>query len=65
MFFYLWLWKCLSTNAIADKFFPNALPMAAYIRLLKLQRDGYISSRVLDEKRGSVWCLTKKSFDLQ
>lgn len=64
IFVYIWLWKCLSTQAIAEKFFPQVTPMAAYVRLLKLERSGFICSRLIDENRGSVWCLTKKSFDL-
>src|SRR3989344_7063606 len=59
---YLWKWKVLSTSAIAKKFFPEAKSVSAYIRLLRLEKAGFIESIPIDKRHFDVWAITAKGF---
>ncbi|PWU17450.1 MAG: hypothetical protein C5B49_08890, partial [Bdellovibrio sp.] len=58
----LWKWKALSTQAIALKFFPNATPYAAYIRLGRLEGSGYIQSIQVERPGFEVWTLAPRGY---
>jgi len=61
MFRSLWKWKVQSTYAIGRKFFSDDKVFAAYIRLHRLKRDGYVQSIQIRDSE-FAWTLTHKGF---
>ena len=59
---FLWKWKAVSTQALANKFFPDIKPDSAYRRLQFLEADDYISSFVVEGRFHEVWGLREKGF---
>lgn len=59
---FLWRWKAISTSALAAKFFPKGDPITAYCRLIILEKNGYIKSIDMKERRHSVWTLAERGF---
>lgn len=62
IFKFLWKWKAVSTRAIAKKFFPDATPYSAYIRLTRLHKVGFIEPIQVEKKGQEVWALSKKGY---
>lgn len=62
IFKFLWKWKAVSTRAIAKKFFPDAIPYSAYIRLTRLHKIGYVEPIQVEEKGQEIWSLSKKGY---
>lgn len=60
----LWKWKVASTSVIATKFFSGSSLDAAYLRLWRLERGGYIEAVSSTNGRGFVWTLTKKGYEI-
>jgi hypothetical protein len=59
---FLWRWKCATTSAIAKYFYSHSSVNAAYLRLWKLKRAGFIRIRTDDAANFFVWTLDKKGF---
>lgn len=59
---YLWYWKLATTNSIYLKFFQTSSMKAAYNRLNKLERHGYM--QVINLGHFGAWSLTKNGFGL-
>lgn len=60
---FLWIWKVVSTNVIAAKFFPGMSLDAPYLKLWRLEKGGYVEAIASTNGRGFVWTLTKKGFE--
>lgn len=60
---FLWRWKVSTTNAIALRFFPKALPSTTYNRLNVLKRLGLIELQRLTNPDEFVWALTEAGFE--
>lgn len=61
----LWRWKCLTSAAITEIYFPTLAPSYCYRRLVRLRKAGLIGTRPLTDDvlgRSFVWSLTKKGF---
>ncbi|MFZ4402481.1 MAG: hypothetical protein ACOYOK_00125 [Pseudobdellovibrionaceae bacterium] len=59
---FVWKWKAVSTQALAQKFFPGVHAFSAYRRLLFLESDGYLGSYVVSGRFHEAWILKEKGF---
>lgn len=59
---FLWRWKLATTAALAQRFYPRSTRNAAYQRLWKLERAGFIRARFDETGNHCVWVLDKKGF---
>lgn len=59
---HLWNWKVATTSGLHRKFFPTISGEAAYNRLYRMERAGYIQTQVDVTGRHHLWILTKKGF---
>lgn len=59
---FLWRWKAISSQALANKFYPNARPHSAYCRLIRLEKFGMIRALSFRHRKGFAWVLDKKGF---
>lgn len=63
----LWQWKCLTTAALTEIFYPKNAPSYCYRRLVRLRNAGLIEPCPIKEDslgRSFVWGLTKKGFEI-
>ncbi len=59
---FLWKWKVATTSAIHQRFFAPTSKFAAYIRLYRLEKAGYIQSRFDESATHCVWMLNQRGF---
>lgn len=61
---FLWFYKVATTSMIHSKFFGEITTKGTYSCLLRLKQYGYICVKTDDEGKMTVWCLTKKGFNI-
>lgn len=60
---YLWKWKIATTVMLAAKFYSNPRSEAAYRRLIRLEKAGFIQTKASTSGDKFVWTLTKLGFN--
>ena len=67
MLLFLWKWKIATSSALGLRFYGDRKnpPSAAYQRLLRLKKRGFVKFAFAQEEPGArVWTLTKKGFKI-
>ncbi len=64
IFKFLWIWKSLTNQTLAKRYWPNVSSDAGYKRLGILKKRGYVKFTALDGDGSKfAWVLTRKGFD--
>jgi hypothetical protein len=61
--FYLWQWKVATTVMLATRFYGNPRNQAAYRRLYRLEKAGFIQTKSSNSGDKYVWTLAKSGFN--
>lgn len=60
---FLWQWKVATTRNLALRFFRDKNFRAAYVRLWKLERGGFIQSTSTADRKNHLWILSDHGFN--
>lgn len=62
--FFLWRWKLTTTSVIEYRFYPLSKGLAAYYRMWRLERAGFVVSQCTTDRRHTFWTLSTKGFSV-
>lgn len=60
---FLWDWKLATTSGLHQHLYANISSEAAYYRLARIEKGGFIQTQVDPSGRNHVWSLTKRGFE--